>query len=123
MALVASLLAHGHQPITGDEALTQFVIHLRWRGPACGLPLGRKLRQELRIKGIDVPTRVIPSLATALRRRARYRVPQSDSLAPDALPVPLPSYVSDARVVSGALTLYRAASGPATRGTSSPRNP
>ena len=79
--------------------------------------------RELRIKGIDVPTRVIPSLATALRRRARYRVPQSDSLAPDALPVPLPSYVSDARVVSGALTLYRAAPGPATRGTSSPRNP
>lgn len=79
--------------------------------------------RELRIKGIDVPTRVIPGLATALRRRARYRVPQSDSLAPDALPVPLPSYVSDARVVSGALTLYRAASGPSTRSASPSRNP
>jgi hypothetical protein len=73
--------------------------------------------RELRITGIDVPTRVIPGLVSALRRRARYRVPQSDSLAADGLPVPLPSYVSDARVVNGALTLYRAAAGATSRNT------
>jgi hypothetical protein len=72
---------------------------------------------EVRIKGIDVPTRVIPSLVGALRRRAAATASKAnskadsnaDGLAADALPVPLPTYVSDVRVVNGALTLYRAA--------------
>jgi hypothetical protein len=67
--------------------------------------------RELRIKGIDVPTRVIPSLVGALRRRARYKVQMEAGLAPDGLPVPLPTTVSDVRVVNGRLTLYRAQRG------------
>ncbi len=69
---------------------------------------------ELRIKGIDVPSRVIPGLVSAIRRRAAARVNSpavnavAQQLHDDALPVPLPAYISDARVVNGALTLYRA---------------
>ncbi len=58
--------------------------------------------RELRIKGVDVPPRVIPSLVGTLRRRAR-----TDSLAPDALPIPMPRFISDVRVVNGRVTLYR----------------
>lgn len=58
--------------------------------------------RELRIKGVDVPPRVIPSLVGTLRRRAR-----TDSLAPDALPIPMPRFISDVRVTNGRVTLYR----------------
>lgn len=72
--------------------------------------------RELRLKGIDVPTRLIPSLVAALRERAPATAVQKgadsaaapDALASDALPVPLPALVSDVRVVNGKLTLYRA---------------
>ncbi len=59
--------------------------------------------REVRIKGIDVPPRVIPSLIGTMRRRVRY-----DSLASDALPIPLPTSVADVRVVNGKVTLYKA---------------
>ncbi len=58
--------------------------------------------RELRIKGVNVPPRVIPSLVGTLRRRAR-----TDSLAPDALPIPMPRFISDVRVTNGRVTLYR----------------
>jgi hypothetical protein len=76
--------------------------------------------QELRLKGIDVPTRLIPGLVSSLRGAAprpgaeRPGAAAVDSgsgagtLAADALPVPLPTSVSDVRVVNGTLTLYRA---------------
>jgi hypothetical protein len=66
--------------------------------------------RELRIKGLDVPPRAIPSLIETLRRHAAVAPVDVDltGLAADALPVPLPSVVSDARVVNGKLTLYRA---------------
>lgn len=60
--------------------------------------------RELRIKGIDVPPRVIPGLVGTLKRRVRG----ADSLSSDALPVPLPRYVGDVRVQNGRITLYRA---------------
>lgn len=90
--------------------------------------------KELRLKGIDVPTRLIPGLVRGLRdaatttsatesksaasskaERAGNTVVDSgagapDGLADDALPVPLPKAVSDVRVVNGKLTLYRASS-------------
>ncbi|MES2523245.1 MAG: hypothetical protein V4617_11135 [Gemmatimonadota bacterium] len=58
--------------------------------------------RELRLKGINVPPRVIPSLVGTLRGRLRV-----DSLAPDGLPIPMPSFVSDVRVSDGKVTLYR----------------
>lgn len=98
--------------------------------------------RELRIRGIDVPTRLVPGLVRTLRRVAdattgdpagaeRGGRPTVDSgvdeaagaatgVADDALPVPLPTSVSDVRVVNGKLTLYRAsASAPPTSSTRS----
>lgn len=87
--------------------------------------------RELRIRGIDVPTRLIPGLVRSLRKATLFEagdtsVTERDGastvdsgsgdearpagLAPDALPVPLPAAVSDVRVVNGKLTLYRASS-------------
>jgi hypothetical protein len=80
--------------------------------------------RELRLKGIEVPTRLIPSLVAALRERATAATvqkgaggnadsgPTPDALASDALPVLLPAVVGDVRVVKGKLTLYRAGASP-----------
>ena len=59
--------------------------------------------RELRIKGIDVPPRLIPSLIDAM-----HRAVTADSLPSDALPIPLPKAVADVRVANGKLTLYKA---------------
>jgi hypothetical protein len=58
--------------------------------------------RELRLKGVDVPPRVIPSLIGTIRPRVSV-----DSLAADAMPIPMPRFVSDVRVAQGRLTLYR----------------
>lgn len=58
--------------------------------------------RELRLKGISVPQRVIPSLVGTIRPRVT-----TDSLAPDAMPILMPRFVSDVRVNQGRLTLYR----------------
>ena len=58
--------------------------------------------RELRITGIDVPPRLIPSLLGAMRRGAA-----ADSLPTDALPIPLPKAVADVRVANGKVTLYK----------------
>jgi hypothetical protein len=100
--------------------------------------------KELRLKGIDVPTRLIPGLVRSLRDAATPTVAAAskpaaakanttakaerpadtvvdsgagapDGLANDALPVPLPKAVSDVRVVNGKLTLYRASSSPTVK--------
>jgi len=59
--------------------------------------------RALRIKGIDVPPRLIPSLIKAMRRAN-----PTDSLSSDAVPIPLPKAVADVRVSNGKLTLYKA---------------
>ncbi len=78
--------------------------------------------QEVRLRGVDVPARAIPTLVGAIRREATRRdtsrasarggrtsglVP-TDTLAADALPVPLPASIADVRVANGRLTLYKA---------------
>lgn|GEM_PF-951008 len=88
--------------------------------------------KELRLKGIEVPGRVIPPLVRNLRQYGERRIREQlaaharseraatsagsradrtadlSALADDGLPIPLPAAVSDARVVNGKLTLYRA---------------
>jgi len=59
--------------------------------------------RALRIKGIDVPPRLIASLIDAMRRSVN-----ADSLPSDALPIPLPKAVADVRVANGKVTLYKA---------------
>ena len=58
--------------------------------------------RALRLKGVDVPPRVIPSLVGTIRPRVT-----TDSLAPDGMPIPMPRYISDVRVNQGRVTLYR----------------
>ncbi len=76
--------------------------------------------RELRLKGIDVPTRLIPGIVRSLRGAgtgvessptsgtAPNPAVTTEGVSADALPVPLPATVSDVRVVNGKLTLYRA---------------
>jgi len=80
--------------------------------------------REVRLKGIDVPTRLIPGLVRHLREAAESNgKPETErsagtavdsgaapasTIAGDGLPVALPRTVSDVRVVNGKLTLYRA---------------
>lgn len=71
--------------------------------------------KEVRIRGLEVPPRLIPGLVRTLRaaavtalRAERPADTSVDTLAGDALPLPLPDVVSDVRVVNGRLTLYRA---------------
>ena len=58
--------------------------------------------QALRIKGINVPPRMIPTVVGALRRG-----PRTDGLANDALAVRLPRTVADLRIAKGRLILYK----------------
>lgn len=57
---------------------------------------------ELRVKGIDVPPRLIPTVLGALRRGER-----PEGLAEDGVPLEIPKAVADIRMVKGRLTLYR----------------
>jgi len=65
--------------------------------------------RELRMAGIDVPPRLIPSVLGAIRRAAAAAAAAAaDSLSTDALPIPLPTAVADVRVANGKVTLYKA---------------
>lgn len=100
---------------------------------------------ELRLRGIDVPNRLIPPVVRSLRTfgeqlaasgneridrtagtsketvketATRAKPTGTTELADDGLPVPLPASVSDARVVGGRLTLYRAVASQGVNSTS-----
>lgn len=70
--------------------------------------------REMRVRGLPLPERLRIAVTTALQRSRMFSAVGSDAdslraVAPqDALPVPLPSVVGDARVVGSRLTLYRA---------------
>lgn len=58
---------------------------------------------KLAIRSVDIPPRLIPPLVRSLR--SRLSLP--DSLAGDALPIPMPPYVGDIRIANDRMTLYR----------------
>jgi hypothetical protein len=62
---------------------------------------------DLRVKGIDVPPRLIPTVLGALRRGER-----PEGLAENGVPLEIPKAVADIRLVNGRLTLYRALATP-----------
>jgi hypothetical protein len=47
MALVACLLAHREQAIASNQALPEFVVDRRWRGPGRRLSFDRKAEGDL----------------------------------------------------------------------------
>lgn len=63
--------------------------------------------ERLRLKGVDVPPRLIPMILRALRRGT-----PPPGLADNALAIPLPAQVADVRIENGKLTLYKATSAP-----------
>lgn len=67
--------------------------------------LGQFRVREFRVQNIRVPPRLIPSLLGAMRNRDAV----SDSAAPDAVPIMLPTAIADVRISHGKVTLYKAA--------------
>lgn len=61
----------------------------------------------LRIKGMDVPGRLIPSVLGVLRRG-----PRVEGEAEDAIVLPLPKVIADLRITQGRLVLYKAVPAP-----------
>jgi hypothetical protein len=64
--------------------------------------------REMRVRSIQIPPRLIPPLMRSLRSKTM----DSDSLADDAVGVPLPKSIADVRVSRGRLTLYKSVSKP-----------
>ena len=68
--------------------------------------------RELQLKGISIPSALIPTIVRLLRDRsgslAAGRTVRVDSLPANALLVKLPPYVADVRVHNNRITLYRA---------------
>ena len=63
--------------------------------------------EQLRVKGLPVPTSLIPTVLSTFRRR-----PHSDGVADDAIGVRVPNTIADMRVTNGRLILYKAVPAP-----------
>lgn len=64
--------------------------------------LGQFLVQEVKIGRLDMPQGLIPRLIGQLKKA--NTVP---GLAPNGLPMVMPSYISDVRIANGKITLYK----------------
>ena len=60
--------------------------------------------EKLAVRSMDIPPRLIPMLVRSMRGRAGI----PDSIAGDALPIPLPESIGDIRISNDRITLYRA---------------
>ncbi len=63
--------------------------------------LGEFLVQEVKLGRIEIPTTLIPKLLGQMKRKP---VP---GISPNGLPMVMPSYISDVRIASGRITLYK----------------
>jgi hypothetical protein len=59
--------------------------------------------QSVRIRDLSLPKAMIPKLLQSNDTRAHPK-----GVAPDALPLPIPTYIADVRIHSGKITLYKA---------------
>jgi hypothetical protein len=64
--------------------------------------LGQFLVQEVKIGRLDVPQGLIPRLIAQLKKANTVQ-----GLAPNGLPMVMPSYISDVRIANGKITLYK----------------
>jgi len=64
--------------------------------------LGQFLVQELKIGRLDMPQGLIPRLIAQLKKANTVQ-----GLAPNGLPMVMPSYISDVRIANGKITLYK----------------
>jgi hypothetical protein len=56
---------------------------------------------KVQIRSLNVPAQMIPRLIGQIRRES------PPGIAPDALALPLPSYIGDVRIANGKVTLYK----------------
>jgi hypothetical protein len=56
---------------------------------------------KAQIHALSIPAAMIPRLVQQIRRDA------PEGIAPDAFPIPLPSYIGDIRIADGKVTLYK----------------
>jgi len=64
--------------------------------------LGEFLVQEVKLGRVDVPTALIPRILTQMKRGK-----QPEGISQNGLPMVMPSYISDVRISSGKITLYK----------------
>jgi hypothetical protein len=64
--------------------------------------LGQFLVQQVKIGRLDVPQGLIPRLIAQLKKANTVQ-----GLAPNGLPMVMPSYISDVRIANGKITLYK----------------
>lgn len=59
--------------------------------------------RDVRLKGVDLPSRLIPTVLQSFKSATL-----KDSIADNAIPLPLPKAIADVRVMNGRVTLYKA---------------
>jgi hypothetical protein len=79
-----------------DSVLLGGTIHMLKPG------LGEFLVQQVKLGRLDVPQGLIPRLIAQLKKA--NTVP---GIAPNGLPMVMPSYISDVRIANGKITLYK----------------
>lgn len=64
--------------------------------------LGQFLVQQVKLGHLDVPQGLIPRLIAQLKKGK-----SQPGIAPNGLPMAMPSYISDVRIANGKITLYK----------------
>jgi hypothetical protein len=65
--------------------------------------LGEFLVQQAKIGKLDVPQGLIPKLIAQMKKKGK----PIEGIAPNGLPMVMPSYISDVRIANGKITLYK----------------
>jgi hypothetical protein len=65
--------------------------------------LGQFLVQDLKLGRLDVPQTLIPRLIAQMKKKGK----QVPGIAPNGLPMVMPTYISDVRIANGKITLYK----------------
>jgi hypothetical protein len=65
--------------------------------------LAQFLVQELKLGRLDVPQGLVPRLIAQMKKKGK----QIPGIAPNGLPMVMPTYISDVRIANGKITLYK----------------
>jgi hypothetical protein len=65
--------------------------------------LGEFLVQQAKIGKLDIPQGLIPKLIAQMKKNGKT----VEGIAPNGLPMVMPSYISDVRIANGKITLYK----------------
>jgi hypothetical protein len=65
--------------------------------------LGEFLVQQAKIGKLDIPQGLIPKLIAQMKKNGKA----VEGVAPNGLPMVMPSYISDVRIANGKITLYK----------------